>query len=286
MSTRSQVREQIPLERMAGNIHHRDTEDTKDAQRLELSLCPLCLRDLCVKHLMPDLQLRIALIFCSILCLLIISSSMAIAKPKWKVLFDGNSTDAWRGFRRDYFPSKCWAVENGTLKTVVGCEKADRVDLITKDKYQNFELELEWRVAPGGNSGIVYLVSEDEDEVWKTGLEMQVLDDEKHHDGKIPKTSAGAVFDLIAPTNKTLRPVGEYNKARLIVRNNHVEHWLNGKKIIEYELGSDTFKSLIAQSKFKEYPRFAQIKEGHIALQHHGEEVWYRKVRIRELPAK
>jgi len=213
-------------------------------------------------------------------------NSAVMAKPKWQVLFAGKSTDAWRGFRRDYFPSKCWAIENGSLKTIAGCAEADRVDLVTKDKYQNFELELEWRVAPGGNSGVIYLVSEDEDQTWKTGPEMQVLDDEKHADGKNPKTSAGALYGLIAPTNKRLQTVGQYNKVRVIVRNSHVEHWLNGKQVLEYDLGSDTLKSLIAQSKFKDYPRFARNKEGHIALQHHGEEVWYRNVRIRALPAK
>lgn len=225
-------------------------------------------------------------IFCAILFLMVTAGSAPTAKPKWKVLFDGKSTDAWRGYRRDYFPDKCWAVENGALKTVVGCDRADRVDVITKDKYQNFELELEWRVAPGGNSGVIYLVSEDEDQTWKTGPEMQVLDDDKHPDGKNPKTSAGALYALIAPANKTLRPVGEYNKARLIVRDNHVEHWLNGKKIVEYELGSDMLRALIAGSKFKDFPRFAQNREGYIALQHHGEGVWFRRIRIRALPAK
>src|SRR6266576_2327662 len=99
---------------------------------------------------------------------------------------------------------------------------------------------------------------------------MQVLDDEKHADGKNPKTSAGALFALIAPTNKTLLPLGQYNKARILIRNNHVEHWLNGKQILEYDLGSDTLKSLVAQSKFKDYPRFARNKEGYVALQYHG----------------
>ncbi len=206
------------------------------------------------------------------------------AKQEWHVLFDGKSTDAFRGYRRDSFPSKCWVVENGSLKTVVGCNEADRVDLVTKKKYQNFELELEWRVAPGGNSGIIYLVSEEEDQTWKTGPEMQVLDDQKHADGKNPKTSAGSVFDLIAPTDKTLRPVGQYNQARILVRNGQVDHWLNGKRILEYDLGSDIFKSLVAQSKFKDFPRFARNKEGYVALQHHGDEVWYRNIRIRELP--
>jgi hypothetical protein len=113
-----------------------------------------------------------------------------------------------------------------------------------------------------------------------------VLDDEKHPDGKNPKTSAGALYGLIAPTNKTLRPVGDYNSVRLVVRNGHVQHWLNGRKVVEYDLGSDTLKSLIAQSKFKDYPRFAQNREGYIALQHHGDEVWYRNIKIRALPAK
>ena len=218
-----------------------------------------------------------------LLLLLVINYCPTAAQSKWKVLFDGKSTDAWRGFKRDAFPAKGWVVENGALKTIVGGE---HVDLITKDKYQNFELELEWRVAPGGNSGVIYLVSEDFDQTWKTGPEMQVLDDQGHKDGKNPLTSAGALYALIAPANKTLRPAGKWNRARLIVNNNHVEHWLNGKKIVEYELGSDRLKQLIAESKFKEFPRFAENREGHVALQHHGEEAWYRKVRIRELPAK
>ncbi len=226
------------------------------------------------------------LTLCAIFFYLVFNAAAVTAKPKWQVLFAGKSTDAWRGFRRDSFPSKCWAIENGSLKTIAGCDEADRIDLVSKDKYQNFELELEWRVAPGSNSGVIYLVSEDEDQTWKTGPEMQVLDDEKHADGKNPKTSAGSLFGLIAPTNKTLRPVGQYNKVRIIVTNSHVEHWLNEKKILEYDLGSDTFKSLVAQTKFKDYPRFALNKEGYIALQHHGDEVWYRNIRIRALPAK
>ena len=211
---------------------------------------------------------------------------VTVAKPKWHVLFDGKSTASWRGFRRQAFPEKCWVVEKESLKTVAGCDKSDQVDIITRNKYKDFEFELEWRVAPGANSGIIYLLSEDEDQTWKTGLEMQVLDDEKHPDGKVAKTSAGSLFDLIAPTNKTLRPVGEYNQTRLVVRNGHVEHWLNGKKIVEYDLGSEKLASLIAQSKFKTFHQFARMTEGHIALQFHGDNVWYRNVRIRELETK
>jgi len=223
------------------------------------------------------------LTLCAIFSLVAFDPTVLMAKPKWQVLFSGKSTDAWRGYRRNSFPSKCWAIEDGALKTIPGCPQADRTDLVTKDKYQNFELELEWKVAPGGNSGIIYLVSEDFEETWNTGPEMQVLDDAKHHDGKDPKTSAGALYALIAPTNKVLHPAGRWNKARLVVHNGHVEHWLNGRKLLDYELGSDQLKNLIAQAKFKEFPRFAQNREGHIALQHHGEEAWYRKIRIRLL---
>jgi hypothetical protein len=201
-------------------------------------------------------------------------------KGKWKVLFDGTSTDAWRGFKQEGFPEKAWKVEGGTLKPIVGGEHRD---IITREKYRDFELELEWKVAPGANSGIIYLVSEDFDETWKTGLEMQVLDDAKHPDGKDPKTSASSLFALIAPGNKMLQPVGRWNKVRLIVLNGQVEHWLNGRKVLDYALDSDQLKGFIANSKFKAFPRFAQNREGFVALQHHGDEVWYRKIRIRSL---
>ena len=229
------------------------------------------------------------LMLCAASCFLWAAQSAAhtaLAQGRWQTLFDGTSTDAWRGFRRDAFPSKCWAVEGGTLKTIVGCEQSDRTDLITKRKYRNFELEFEWRVSPGGNSGLIYLATEEEDQTWKTGPEMQVLDDEKHPDGKNPLTSAGSLYAMVAPAGKRLRPVGQFNKARLVVRDNHVEHWLNGKKVVSYELGSDALGKLVASSKFKGFARFALAREGHIALQYHGEEVWFRNIRIRELPDK
>ena len=118
----------------------------------------------------------------------IVPAVSTIAKPKWRVLFNGKSTDTWRGFRQEDFPAKCWSIERGALRTIAGCDRADRVDIISKGEYQDFELKLEWRVAPGANSGIMFLVSEDENATWKTGPEMQVLDDEKHVDGKNPAT--------------------------------------------------------------------------------------------------
>lgn len=210
-------------------------------------------------------------------------SPASAAEPGLKVLFDGTSTDAWRGYRRDSFPSKGWVVENGALKTVVG---GDRCDLITKDTFKDFELELEWRVSPGGNSGVMYDVSEGQTETYHTGPEMQVLDDAGHNDGKESKTSAGSLYALVAPVGKALKPVGEYNQARLVKKGSHVEHWLNGKKIVEYELGSGALAKLIAESKFKDMPRFAKEGQGHIALQHHGQEVWFRNVRIRGVGTK
>jgi hypothetical protein len=208
------------------------------------------------------------------------------AAGSWKTLFDGHSTDAWRGYGRDAFPSGVWKVEGGELKTVPGAK--DPVDIITKDTYKDFELELEWKISPGGNSGIIYRVAElpAPSQTWQTGPEMQVLDDDKHKDGKDPRTSAGALYALIAAMNKTLKPVGEWNKVRIVMKAGHVEHWLNGAKVVEYEWGSPELKDLIAASKFKEFPRFAQEAQGHVALQFHGDEVAFRNVRIRSLDTK
>ena len=215
-----------------------------------------------------------------LLTMLFCCSILTCSKNKWIVLFDGTSTDAWRGYQRQDFPSDGWKIENGSLKTIVG---GDQCDIITKEKYSDFELDLEWRVAPGGNSGIFYRATEDYPAMWQSAPEMQVLDDSLHPDGKNSKTSAGSLYDLIAPTNKVLRPVGEYNQVRILVQGNHVEQWLNGVKIVEYELGSEMLQNLIAESKFKDFSEFAKAKAGFIGLQHHGQEVWYRDIRIRAL---
>jgi hypothetical protein len=200
----------------------------------------------------------------------------------WKVLFDGRSTEAWRGYTRDSFPTECWTVEGNTLKPVAGGKGP--CDIITRDKYRDFELELEYKVSPGGNSGVMYRVAERPGEPsWHSGPELQILDDDKYRDGS-PKNWTGALYDLIAATGKTVRPVGEWNKVRLLVRGDHVEHWLNGTKVVEYELGSEATRALIAGSKFKDMPRFAREPDGYIALQHHaGGDVWFRDVRVREI---
>ncbi len=201
------------------------------------------------------------------------------AQGEWVALFDGKSTDAWRGYRMQTFPEKGWAVENGTLKAVAG----GGPDIVTKETYRDFELELEWRVAPGGNSGVFYRATEEAESIWHTAPELQILDDGAHRDGADPKTSAGSLYGLVAPEGKTLRPVGEWNTARVVARGNRVEHWINGKRVVAYEIGSDALGQAIASSKFKEHPGFLKAAEGRIGLQSHGEEAWFRNVRIRRL---
>jgi len=215
-----------------------------------------------------------------ILLFLIIFNGCSDKAQNWVILFDGGNVDQWRGYKQDTFSKGGWVVENGALKTIVG---GNRVDIITKDIYENFELVLEWRVSPAGNSGIFYFATEESDYIWQTAPEMQVLDDSAHPDGNRAVTSAGSLYDLMSPTEKFLNPVGEFNEARIKVKNNQVEHWLNGKKILIYEYGSDTINELIEKSKFKRMPLFAKANSGHIGLQHHGEEVWYRNIRLRKL---
>jgi hexulose-6-phosphate isomerase len=209
------------------------------------------------------------------------ATAAATGASGWITLFDGTSTDAWRAYRQDAFPSSAWRVEDGSLKSVPGVRGAP--DVISRKTFKDFELELEWRLAPGGNSGIIYRAVElPESPSWHTGPEMQLIDDVGHADVK-PLNSAGALYDLIAPTNKTLKPAGEWNTARLVVRGFHVEHWLNGRKVVEAELDSPQVRALIAKSKFKDMPRFAREPEGHVVLQYHGDEVAFRNVRIRLL---
>ena len=208
------------------------------------------------------------------------SKKKSKAFAEWTVLFDGHSTDKLRGYNMDSFPGDKWVIEGDALRAVPG----KSVDLVTKDKFKDFELELEWKVSKSGNSGVMYRVSEDFDEVWHSGPEMQIVDDLNTDDGKNPKTSAGSLYALIAPNaKKKANPAGEWNQARVVMKNKHVEHWLNGVKILEYDWNSPQVKGLIAQSKFKDMPRFMQEKKGLICFQHHGQEVWLRNIKIRKL---
>jgi len=212
--------------------------------------------------------------------ILILFVGCANNQDDWIILFNGDDVSHWREFNNKDFPFDGWAIENGTLKTIVG---GNKVDIITKQVYKDFELVLEWKVSPAGNSGIFYFATEKGDYIWQSAPEMQVLDNTAHQDGKRKVTSAGALYDLIPPAEDVSKKVGEFNEARIVAVKDHIEHWLNGKKILEYDYGSDDLKSLIAKSKFSSMPLFAKENTGYIGLQHHGEEVWYRNIRIRKL---
>jgi hypothetical protein len=199
------------------------------------------------------------------------------AAAAWRPLFDGVTTNGWRGFRRT--DAAGWQVVDSALTRV-----GEGADLITQDQFANFELELEWKVAPGGNSGILFRVTEDAQQTYHTGPEMQVLDDAAHQDGQSRLTSAGSNYALHAAPEGVVRPAGEWNAVRLVVNGAHVEHWLNGVKIVEYQLWTPAWDSLVAASKFVEWPGYGRARRGHIALQDHGDTVAYRNIRIRELP--
>lgn len=201
----------------------------------------------------------------------------------WVTLFDGTSTEHWRGFKRDSFPDKGWAVEDGTLKVAAG---GGGGDIITREQYGDFELELEFKVAPGANSGIMYRVTEAYDWPWMTGPEYQILDDSKHADGKNPMTSVAALYALQAPNEaKRVNPVGEWNTARIRLHDGVLQHYLNGALVVECRIDMPEWKDKIKASKFRDMPGFGIQPQGHISLQDHGDDVWYRNIRVRDLDA-
>lgn len=198
----------------------------------------------------------------------------------WVSLFDGAGTGAWRGYRKAAFPGAGWVIEDQCLNVQKG---GGGGDIVTEESFKDFEFECEWRAAPGANSGIMYRVDEAHDYPWRSGPEMQVLDNAAHADGKDPKTSAGSLYALVACAHDVVRPAGEFNRARVAVKGNHVEHWLNGFKVLEYELGSPEFAAMVGASKFKDMPHFGRSPEGRISLQDHGDDVWFRNLRVRRL---
>jgi len=200
------------------------------------------------------------------------------SNAEWTVLFDGKIVKGLRGYKQSGFPDS-WEIVDETLKTIPG----HGVDLISEEVYKNFELELEWKVPEGGNSGIFYFATEEGDYIWQSAPEMQVLDDEKHTDGENTLTSAGSLYAMIAPSARVVKPVGSFNQVQIKVKDNHVEHWLNGTKIVEYIYGSEMMWDLVAKSKFSTMPQFAKASEGHIGLQGDHGVIWYKNIRIRRL---
>jgi hypothetical protein len=216
----------------------------------------------------------------------------------WTPLFDGQSFTGWRGVGMDSIPTG-WSIADGTIHhrasgvvpTAPDGQPLEGGDVMTTGTYRNFELVVEWKISPAGNSGIKYNVSEAMSTAnppvhAALGFEYQVLDDSLHPDAKNgPNRTAAALYDLFPPlADKPLHPVGTWNEARIVFDHGHGEHWLNGVKVLEYDLGSPAFDSAYALSKYVPIQGFAEPRDGHIVLQDHGDEVWFRNVKIRELP--
>ena len=195
----------------------------------------------------------------------------------WQLLFDGNSLEGWRGYNSEFMPTG-WSVENGMLtRTGPGG------DIITEQQFGDFELYLEWLVGPGGNSGVLVRAVEGQEEVYHGAPEMQILDDAGHPDGRSPLTSAGSNYGLHGAPRGIVKSAGEWNSSRIVVVNNQVEHWLNGDKVVEYELGSADWLRRVANSKFAQWPEYGRASRGHIGIQDHGDRVSFRNLKVREI---
>jgi hypothetical protein len=194
----------------------------------------------------------------------------------WKLLFDGKSTTGWRGFKTPA-PDAGWKVNDGALSPDPKTSK----DLVTKDKYEDFELIFDWKISPKGNSGVMFHVIDVGDETYESGPEYQILDNSH---GEPPAEQAAGLFALYPPSMDMTRPVGQFNHALIIVKHGKVQHFLNGMQVAEYEIGSPEFKAKVAASKFKRWPQFATGQTGFIALQNHGDDVWFKNIKIRVLP--
>jgi cytochrome c len=208
----------------------------------------------------------------------------------WKLLFDGKSTAGWRGYKMDKMPPG-WQVIDGKLVRVSGGAGGKGAgggdDIVTVEQFDNFELKLDWKIVDrAGNSGLVLRASENAVTSWHTGPEMQILDNAAYP-GRDVRQLAGACYDLYAPAKDVSRPRGEWNEARVVANGRHIEHWLNGTKLLEYELGSDDWKERVAKSKFKDMKHFHDPPlKGHICLQDHTARIEYRNIKLRPLPPK
>jgi hypothetical protein len=205
-------------------------------------------------------------------------TTQASQEGGWRSLFDGTTTAGWRGYKKTDVPAGWRVVEGAWTRVGPGG------DIITTDQFGNFELSLEWKVQAKGNSGVFYRVTEEGDETYFTGPEMQVLDDAGHPDGKSRLTSAGAAYGLYPSPGGVVKPAGQWNEARVLANGAHVEHWLNGTKVVDYELWSPDWEKRVKESKFAAWPKYGRASSGHIALQDHGDTVAYRNIKIRVLP--
>lgn len=217
----------------------------------------------------------------------------------WQLLFTGEDFTGWRGLGREDVPRSHWTIEDGAIKKIPSGEvplQADGQpveggDLMTERAYENFEFAFDWKISPEGNSGVKYNVSEEMSTSQGSGhnalgYEYQVIDNAYPGIEDAPKHHAGALYDLVPPRRDVTRPPGEWNHSRIVLRGNHGEHWLNGEKVVEYDLESPRFDSLFALSKYRDIPGFKEKKRGHLILQDHTDAAWYRNLKVRELPAE
>ena len=198
----------------------------------------------------------------------------------WKLLFDGQSPQGWHSFKKKSFPTNGWVVQDGWLQ----CLGKDGGDLLSDGEYDQFDLQWDWKIEPAGNSGLKYFVLESRASA--LGHEYQMLDDDKNPDGKIAqgKHVTASFYDVLKPTvPPPTKPVGQINHSRILIQGNHVEHWLNGVKVLEFECGSEAVKAAVAESKFKNVSGFGTRVKGHLLLQDHHSQVWFRNLKIRDL---
>ncbi len=215
----------------------------------------------------------------------------------WILLFDGDTLKGWRGLGLSDIPEGHWTIEQGCIKKIPSGDvplqpdgqPLQGGDIITRETFTDFELTFEWKISRAGNSGIKYNVSEEMSvshppETAALGFEYQILDDENHPDAKIGENrTVAALYDITAPEGKSLKPVGEFNTGRIVFKGNHGEHWLNGKKVLEYNLGTPEMKELLKKSKYASIKGFADKQSGHIVLQDHTDAVWFRNIKIRKI---
>jgi hypothetical protein len=259
---------------------------------------------------------------CALASLIGAGSGPAVGKTpaRWTALFDGSSLQSWRGFRGKELPSGCWTVEKNTLHRTVSPfeEEGDCGDLVSRREYGDFDLEFEFRISVGGNSGVKYLVPEERPASWERsymrdhlrrlrkegtstpeeiaavtparwkyfpiGFEYQVADDTTNGDARsTPKHATAALYDIVPPSSRGLLKTGGFNRGRIVVTGGRIQHWLNGVKVVDVDSRRPVFRSALARSKFRGMPDFGAARRGHITLQDHGDEVWFRHIRIREL---
>ena len=199
----------------------------------------------------------------------------------WVLLFDGQSMNGWRSYKNS--EQDCWDIQDNALHCKGAMDADKRADILTTEQYENFELAFDWKISPGGNSGVMYRTSEEFDAPYYSGPEYQIIDDAGYKGDLSEMQKAGANYEMHIAENKTTASVGEWNTSRIVVNGDHCEHWLNGTKVLEYEFGSADWKARKQASKWKDAAGYGMTRKGHIDLQDHGHEVWYRNIKIKTL---